>query len=246
MEVQSQANDNDKFFNKQETTHTTPLKIDILILTTSMQNQNGIRQNDYYRYSRFCNKKIQKLRQFFKLTQGKKKFNKIEITPENVVDSKVLLIPILESERKWAKGMHYKQQITIAGKDIKRLRYNITKKFKKAALQSKKIFDLCKLVADTQTTLEAEAYSSLIEANYLIFKRNFNLALNLLKKTANIYEKISQLKDTIESITYKEKINLIKTQIRLCLYNLSVRNYYLLIFSRLLKTLYSMKKNCKI
>jgi len=218
MEVQSQTKDT----NNQDS-QIDILKMDILILTTSMQNQNGIRQNDYYRYSRFCNKKIQKLRQIFKLTQGKKKFGKIDITAENIVDNKVLLIPILECERKWAKGMHYKQQITIAGKDIKKLRYNITKKFKKAAQHSKKFFELCKTVADTQTALEAEAYSSLIEANYLIFKRNFNTALNLLKTTASIYEKISQLKDTIESITYKEKINLIKTQIRLCLYNLSVR-----------------------
>jgi signal recognition particle subunit SRP68 len=238
MEVQSQIKDT----MKQE-----PLidiiKMDILILTTSMQNQNGIRQNDYYRYSRFCNKKIQKLRQLFKLTQGKKKFGKIEITADNLVDNKVLLIPILECERKWAKGMHYKQQITIAGKDIKTLRYNITKKFKKAAQHSKKLFELCKTVADTQTALEAEAYSSLIEANHLIFKRNFNTALNLLKKTASIYEKISQLKDTIESITYKEKINLVKTQIRLCLYNLSVRIFRIIYFFRQLKTLSLTKKS---
>jgi len=223
MEVKTHSKENEKSLLIKEAISSTPLKMDILILTTSMQNQNGIRQNDYYRYSRFCNKKIQKLRQTFKLTQGKKKFSKIVINPENIVDNKILIIPILESERKWAKGMHYKQQITMAGKDIKPLRYNITKKFKKATQHSKKIFELCKSVADTQTILEAEAYSSLIEANYLIFKRNFNSSLSLLKKTANIYEKISQLKDTIESITYKERINSIKTQIRLCLYNLSVR-----------------------
>jgi len=222
MEVQTTQKDIDKTLSKLEISVSAPIKMDILILATSMQNQNGIRQNDYYRYSRFCNKKIQKLRQLHKLTQGKKKFSKIEIRPENISESKVLLIPILESERKWAKGMHYKQQITNAGKDIKKLRYNITKKFKKASQNSKKLFELCKIVADTQTTLEAEAYHSLIEANYLIFKRNFNSALTLLKKTANIYEKISHLKDTIESITYKEKINAIKTQVRLCLYNLSV------------------------
>lgn len=238
MEVQSQIKD-----TKKQEPQIDILKMDILILTTSMQNQNGIRQNDYYRYSRFCNKKIQKLRQIFKLTQGKKKFGKIEITADNLVDNKVLLIPILECERKWAKGMHYKQQITIAGKDIKTLRYNITKKFKKAAQHSKKLFELCKTVADTQTALEAEAYSSLIEANHLIFKRNFNTALNLLKKTASIYEKISQLKDTIESITYKEKINLVKTQIRLCLYNLSVRNFRIIYFFRQLKTLSLTKKS---
>jgi signal recognition particle subunit SRP68 len=198
------------------------VKLDILIATSSMQNQNGIRQNDYHRYSKFCGKKINKLRKLYKITQGKRKFNKIEITHEEVVDSKVLLIVILGAERKWAKGMYLKQTLTNIGQDVKRIRYNITKKLKRASQESNKVFELCKQISDTQTILEAEAYYSLIEANYLIFKRKFSEALNLLKRSANIYENISQIKDTIESITYKEKINAIKTQIRLCVYNLNV------------------------
>lgn len=202
--------------------NTNKIRLDILVATATMQNQNGIRLNDYYRYSRFCRKKINKLRKIFKLTQGKRKFNKIEITPENITDNRVLLIAILDCERKWAQGMNFRQQLTNIGQDIKKLRHGVTKKFKRSAEYAKKLYEVCKNVGDTQTVLEGEAYYNLLEANFLIFKRKFSEALVLLKRSKNIYENISQIKDTIESIIYKEKINSMKTSIRLCEYNLSV------------------------
>lgn len=198
------------------------VKMDILLITASMQHQNGLRLNDHNRYAHFCKKKINKLRKFFKITQGKRKFQQIPITADKITDNKILLIAILECERDWSYGMYHKQELTAIGEDIKRLRYHITRKFKRATQRAKEIWDICQQVGDTQTQLEGEAYYYFIEANYQIFKRNFQDALNSLKKSANIYEKISQLKDTIESLEYKERINSMKTSIRLCLYNLSV------------------------
>ena len=101
------------------------VKMEILSVTTSMQNQNGLRVNDYRRYAHFCKKKINKLRKFFKLTQGKKKYQKVEITADKIVDNKILLIAILECERNWSYGMFHKQELTAIGEDIKRLRHQI-------------------------------------------------------------------------------------------------------------------------
>ena len=197
------------------------VKMDILLVTASMQHQNGLRVNDYRRYAHFCKKKINKLRKIFKLTQGKKKFQKVPITSDKLKDNKILLISILECERNWAYGMFHKQELTAIGEDIKRLRHQITRKFQRASTNAKTIFEMCQKVGDTQTQLEAEAYYAFIFSNFLIFKRNFSEALNLLKKASNIYERISQLKDSIESLEYKDKINNIKTSMRLCLDNLS-------------------------
>ena len=197
------------------------LKMDILLSTSSMQHQNGLRVGDYLRYSHFCRKKIQKLRKLFGLTQGKRKYQKLEITAELIRDNKIFLILILECERNWAYGMYHKQELTAIGEDIKRLRYEITRKFKRATHNAKNIFEICKKIGDTQTQLEAEAYYHFINSNYLIFTRKFQEALDLLKKACNIYEKIKQLKDTIESIEYEEKIKSMKTSMRLCIYNLS-------------------------
>ena len=226
------------------------IKCDILLVTSSMQNQNGLRVNDYLRYSHFCRKKINKLRKIYKLTQGKRKYQKNEITADKITDNKILLIVILECERNWAYGMYHKQELTELGTDIKRLRYQIMRKFKRSVLNAKKvldlcekigdsqtqleakayfrsvtnakkILDLCEKIGDSQTQLEAKAYFAFINSNYLIFKREYNEALTLLKNASNIYDKISSLKDTIESIEYKEKINSLKTSMRLCIYNLT-------------------------
>jgi len=205
-----------------------PIRLDILLLTTNMQNQNGIRMNDFGRYAKFCGTKINKLRKILKITQGKRKFNKIDITPELVNDSRHLHILILNCERKWATGMAIKQQLTSIGQDIKPLRYNIKKKLKKAADVSKQILDIAKFKCDTQTILEAEAYYNYSMANYLLFVRKFQEALDLFKVAAKIYENFSVLKDTIEAIVYRERINSIKSSIRLCVYNINV--YIFLIF----------------
>ena len=193
------------------------LKMDILLSTSSMQHQNGLRAGDYLRYAHFCRKKIQKLRKMNHLSQGKRKFQKVEITPQLIKDNKIFLILILECERNWAYGMYHKQELTFIGEDIKRLRHEITRKFKRATLNAKKIFDICQKIGDTQTQLEGEAYYHFINSNFLIFTSKFQEALDLLKKACNIYE----LKDTIESIEYEEKIKSMKTSMRLCVYNLS-------------------------
>ena len=197
------------------------LKMDILLSTSSMQHQNGLRTGDYLRYAHFCRKKIQKLRKMNHLSQGKRKFQKLEITPQLIKDNKIFLILILECERNWAYGMYHKQELTFIGEDIKRLRHEITRKFKRATQNAQKIYDICQKIGDTQTQLEGEAYYHFINSNFLIFNSKFEEALKLLKKACNIYEKIKLLKDTIESIEYEEKIKSMKTSMRLCIYNLS-------------------------
>ena len=197
------------------------LKMDILLSTSSMQHQNGLRAGDYLRYAHFCRKKIQKLRKMNHLSQGKRKFQKLEITPQLIKDNKIFLILILECERNWAYGMYHKQELTFIGEDIKRLRHEITRKFKRATQNAQKIYDICQKIGDTQTQLEGEAYYHFINSNFLIFNSKFEDALKLLKKACNIYEKIKLLKDTIESIEYEEKIKSMKTSMRLCIYNLS-------------------------
>jgi signal recognition particle subunit SRP68 len=201
------------------------IHLDILLIVSNFQNQNGLRINDYYRYSKFCRKKINKLRKLFKLTQGKRKFGKVDITPQEVFDTRVLLIPILDSERKWGYGMYLKQQLTNYGEDIKQLRYNIKKKFKRSAQVAKALLELCQASGDTQTILEAEAYYDTQNANYLMFKRKFEESLELLKKATKIYDNLMKLKDTIESLAYIEKLNAIKKMIRLCIYNLNVFSF---------------------
>lgn len=57
-------------------------------------------------------------------------------------------------------------------------------------------------------------------AIYLIESKKFEEALDNLLKAKIIYQKISQFKDTLEEIIYKEKVNQIDTLIRQCAFSL--------------------------
>jgi len=50
--------------------------------------------------------------------------------------------------------------------------------------------------------------------------KEYKTALDNLLKSKIIYEKVSQYKDTLEAIIYKEKISQIDTLLRLCAFNL--------------------------
>ena len=68
------------------------------------------------------------------------------------------MILILECERNWAYGTYHKLELTALGENIKRLRYNKTKKFKRSSKNAQNIFEICKKMGGTQTHLEGEAY----------------------------------------------------------------------------------------
>ena len=198
------------------------LSLSILTLVTSYQQQNGLRQKDYERYIKFCGKKISKLRQDLKITQGKKKFNKIEINEKNTKDSSFLLIQLLDTERRWALGAQYNQRLTEADSIISDWRYKTKIKYYQATEEAKKLLAICTARCDSTSCLEAEAYFNSINANYLIFVRKFKEGLESYKIAKEIYSKLQIKKDSIEQFTYKEKIKFINLQIRFCEYNLGI------------------------
>lgn len=73
---------------------------------------------------------------------------------------------------------------------------------------------------DAYQQVEIEAYASQMLAIYLIESKKFEEALDNLLKAKIIYQKISQFKDTLEEIIYKEKVNQIDTLIRQCAFSL--------------------------
>ena len=83
------------------------LKMDILLSTASMQHQNGLRAGDYLRYAHFCRKKIQKLRKMNHLSQGKRKFQKVE---------NIFINPVRHIRRALAKHLKTKKYVTVGGK----------------------------------------------------------------------------------------------------------------------------------
>lgn len=197
------------------------ISLDILNLLSSYQSQNGIRAKDYERYIHFCSKKINKLRKKFNLTQGKRKFNRIDINAENTTNSKILLIMILETDRNWAIGALYNQKLTSMDAVVSKWKYKAKEKYLRSCNFAQKLVELCKQTCDDLTICEANAYSQFLKGNYLTYIRKYSEALNEYKQSKDNYNQIISNKDSIESLVYKDKIKFVIMQIRLCEYNLS-------------------------
>lgn len=60
---------------------------------------------------------------------------------------------------------------------------------------------------DSYQQMEVEAYASHIQAVFQLECKAYGEALDNLLKSKIIYQKISEFKDTLEEIIYKEKVS---------------------------------------
>ncbi|CDW82493.1 signal recognition particle 68 kda protein [Stylonychia lemnae] len=209
---------------------------DLLIMVKSSQNQNGLRHNDYGRYHKYCIRKIYRIRKSLKFTQGRKQFNKKDVTAsEASKDHKYLHLLIFKCEASWAYAMQMKQIISGGGqakvgadpnlqqmfsRNPNRVKYHARKRLQKAFTSSKYLLKVSEDSLDAYRQKEVEAYVSSMQAVYQMDVKDYQSALDNLLKSKIIYEKISQFKDSLEAIIYKEKVGQLDTLIRLCSFSL--------------------------
>ncbi|CAI2361175.1 unnamed protein product [Moneuplotes crassus] len=207
---------------KQEPEDSFFVPLDVLVMVKTSQNQNGLRSNDYYRYYKYCSRKIHRLRKAAKLTQGRRKFVKNEVTAEKVRENeRGVQIPLFTAERDWANAMFLKQQLTENGDECSRNKHTARKKMRRAYQQAQIFYGIIKELWDPQTTLEAEAYLDSIKASLDVECSNYKEALDAFLRTNVIYKHISRSKDALKAAIYSEKLEQIEPLIRLCTYNIS-------------------------
>lgn len=195
--------------------------LDVLLMIKTAQNQNGLRNNDYYRYYKYCSRKIHRLRKATKFTNGRRKFVKNEITDEKVrQNQRAVQVPLFSAERDWAQAMFLKKQLTDHGDEFIRNKHTARKRLKKAYTYAQQFHELVKEIFDSQTTIEAEAYQCFIKATLDIEYSRYSDALDNLIKARVIYKNLIKSKDSLEAAIYNEKVEQIEPLMRLCTYNL--------------------------
>ncbi|KAM9955726.1 hypothetical protein ACTFIW_001929 [Dictyostelium discoideum] len=196
--------------------------LDILNFSQTSQIQFGLRLQDYKKYRQYCSKRIQRLRSQLRKQYGKKNYvNKIvlnEETEKQVNDVRYLQISLLKTERAWSYAMDLKTQFE---KDNdSRIGFHMNRRFGKASRNSTQLYELCKLVADQYTIIEAHAYSSWMASSLSLTKQDFKKALEEINISKTIYEKLSEQGDHSQKELYQKRIEETEPIIRFCLYNL--------------------------
>ncbi|KAN0000796.1 hypothetical protein ACTFIZ_001233 [Dictyostelium cf. discoideum] len=198
--------------------------LDILNFSQTSQIQFGLRLQDYKKYRQYCSKRIQRLRSQLRKQYGKKNYvNKIvlngsEETEKQINDVRYLQIALLKTERAWSYAMDLKAQFE---KDNdSRIGFHMNRRFGKASRNSIQLYEICKLVADQYTIIEAHAYSSWMASSLSLIKLDFKKALEEINISKTIYEKLSEQGDHSQKELYQKRIEETEPIIRFCLYNL--------------------------
>ena len=128
------------------------------------QQQNGMRQNDYEHYRRFCTVKLQRIRKRIGFINKKGKlYEKMPFEVKDVKDAESLFYPLLNSERCWAYANELKEELNETRNT--RIRFHLIGRIKKAAQWSKQLMELCHQLCDDRTALESDAYMDYMEGN---------------------------------------------------------------------------------
>ena len=128
------------------------------------QQQNGMRQNDFERYRRFCTVKIQRIRKRIGFLNKKGKlYEKKPFEVKDVKDANSLFYPLLNSERCWAYANELKEELNETRNT--RIHYHLLGRIKKASVWAQQLNSLCHQLCDDRTALESDAYYYYMKGN---------------------------------------------------------------------------------
>jgi len=192
--------------------------LEILLTIKKYQMANGVRFSDYDRYSKYCTKRMQRIRKKVNFHYGAK-FKLKQVTPEIINDVRFLEMVLLCVERAWAQSLSLKE---VDPYTYPRAKHHAASRLRKAIKWSQQLVILCTARGDQRTILESESYSSWLYANELLEHEEWNVALENLLKAKNIYTELSKSKisDQQRSL-YIERLNEIEPSIRYCKFNIS-------------------------
>jgi signal recognition particle subunit SRP68 len=193
--------------------------VEVLKVIKEAQLQHGLRFADYQRYRTYCSRRLKRVRKTLHFTCGNmRRFQRRELTADDLVDSRFLLIPLFQAERAWAYAMQLKQEST----SEPRKRFHLLNRLRKAIKYAKELERLSGLnKCDARTKLEAQGYASILNGQFFFETEKWEKSLNCFGLAKKIYEKLSAALEGDDAQTYYlQKVEEIVPNIRYCNYNL--------------------------
>jgi hypothetical protein len=180
----------------------------------ALQNENGLRHRDHRRYRHYLTRRLKNVRHSIGLVFGRKSFVKKEILPESVKSPDYFFVLLLTAERAWSYSVELKDASTEDGKH--KLIHDSIARLSKAAQWSLKLKDLCLLRADSQTALEATAYSEWMFGLLLLEKEKWTEAISKLLSAKAIYSELSRVGSLHDQDIFLARIQELEPAVRFC------------------------------
>ncbi|XP_063230612.1 signal recognition particle subunit SRP68 [Bacillus rossius redtenbacheri] len=192
--------------------------IEILKIIKDAQQQHGLRHSDYQRYRGYCSRRLRRLRKVLHVTQGDKRHFKKKIITESLLkDEKFVHIPLMMAERAWSFAMQLRQEANTEP----RKKFHLVSRLRKAVTYALQLQNLCESnKCDVRTRLEAQAYVAWISGSLQFELQQWRLAMESLKKSQMVYEKLAQALPEQEQAVYRQRVEELAPSLRYCAYNI--------------------------
>ncbi|KAJ1959178.1 signal recognition particle subunit srp68 [Dispira parvispora] len=207
--------------------------ISILRWVHEQRNANGLRQQDYPRYRKFCSSQLQKLRKSCQLTHKSKGPYKRKTITQDLVreDAQSVLIPLVEAERAWAYAQELRVQSASTGEP--RQRYHQVRRLRKAIQLGLELFGLTVVDeenvlltgSDQRLDLESLAYVLNLGGLERLAVQDWQAALELLVLTRQtLTQLIGVTSEAHLGSLCRAFTDELDPQIRYCAYKLRLSN----------------------
>ncbi len=140
------------------------------------QQQHGLRHGDYERYRSYCSRRLHRLRKTLNFKCGNtRRFQKRDVTADDLSEAKFLLIPLYQAERAWAYSMQLKQEVNSDA----RKKFHLVNRLRKAVKYANQLELLSQSSqCDARTKLEAQGYASIMNGQFNFEVQKWNESLN--------------------------------------------------------------------
>ena len=206
---------------------TAQLRLEILRLIRDNRHLRGLRHTNYLRYRLFCSARIKRLRRGTKVTNTQSKRSKgfvkrkvelAKLKPKQLVDPRILELPLLLCERAWSHAMELREANTT--EQNPRVQLHIVRKLRRADKAARQLMGLSAELADPRTNLEAEAYVSVMSALLDLELSQWAAGLEKLTKANYIYAELGKRGDAETAEICQQRASEVEMSLRYCRYNL--------------------------
>lgn len=171
------------------------IELPLLVIAKYLQCQNGLKHKDFAQYTRYCSRKLHRLRSGLKMKCGRNKFQKSYLEPGDYTSHKHLLVLILLIERSWSAGTEIGSRLANStnaqqNSSNNRARFHEIRKLRRGCNLSKLLIEVARKRCTTRSIVEVQAYQSYILGNYYLKCSNWEKGAVELNKSLKLYNQL--------------------------------------------------------
>ncbi|KAJ1605862.1 signal recognition particle SPR68 [Cryptosporidium canis] len=249
IDVQNESNDElTNTVNNSDSIEVSKIELPLLVIAKYLQYQNGLKHKDFAQYTRYCSRKLHRLRSGLKMKCGRSKFQKSFLEPSEYTSHKHMLVLILLIERSWSAGTEIGSRLS-NNTDMKlnsssRGKFHQIRKLRRGCKLSNLLIEVARNRCTNRSIVEVQAYQSYILGNYYLKSSNWEKGALELNKSLKLYQQlkldvsifetssvfshfnISKLSKTECIKIYDDRIAEMAPLIRLCQYHCKRLNIF--------------------